>query len=56
MIFDHRSRFVAALFHGSPSADGWLAALAKDGEDVRRLAMEQLVLPAKAQRGGTPAK
>lgn len=47
MIFDHRSRFVAALFHGSPSADAWMAALARDREDVRRLSMQQLVLPAK---------
>jgi hypothetical protein len=56
LIFDHRSRYVAALFHGSPSADQWRAALEKDREDVRRLAMQQLVLPAKARQGAAPER
>jgi hypothetical protein len=47
MIFDHRSRFVAALFHGSPTADAWMAKLERDRTDVRRLAMQLLVLPVE---------
>jgi hypothetical protein len=50
MVFDHRSRFVAATFHGSPSADAWLAVLARDRDEINRLAMGQLVPQATARR------
>ena len=50
MIFDHRVRFVAATFHGSPAAASWRAVLARDREDVRRLTADYLAPPPKPRR------
>jgi len=38
MFFDHRARLLAAAYHMSPDAAGWMATLERDLEEVRRLA------------------